>query len=271
MTALAGAGRLGVGSACFGSPAFEPGKAEMLEPRKSSRAGVAPRPRGFAVGVPRSSRGALDRPALAALVVVRGLSGSGKTDVLHALAARGEQVLDLEALAVHRGSAFGRIGLAAPPPPRRAFAAAVAAVVAGADPARALWTEEEGDFLGRASVPGWLTAAAATAVAVDLRAPRPARVARIAAAYADARPADLLAALTRCAPRLGAGVAAAAGARIEAGDYAGAVAILLPAYDRAYRHRAARCIPAAASFEVGGLTPAAVAARLRGWARCHDR
>lgn len=50
-----------------------------------------------------------------ALRVVGGYTGSGKTEVLHALKNAGEQVIDLEAIAGHKGSAFGNIGL--PPQP----------------------------------------------------------------------------------------------------------------------------------------------------------
>ena len=41
--------------------------------------------------------------------IVGGRTGSGKTRVLHALTAMGEQVVDLEGLANHRGSSFGWI------------------------------------------------------------------------------------------------------------------------------------------------------------------
>jgi tRNA 2-selenouridine synthase len=44
------------------------------------------------------------------VVVLGGCTGSGKTEVLHVLRAKGEQVLDLEGLANHRGSAFGAVG-----------------------------------------------------------------------------------------------------------------------------------------------------------------
>ena len=44
-------------------------------------------------------------------VVVGGPTGSGKTHVLKALQNSGEQVIDLEGLAHHRGSAFGHMGL----------------------------------------------------------------------------------------------------------------------------------------------------------------
>jgi tRNA 2-selenouridine synthase len=44
-------------------------------------------------------------------IVLQGLTGTGKTDLLSHLAQKGEAVLDLEALASHRGSIFGAIGL----------------------------------------------------------------------------------------------------------------------------------------------------------------
>lgn len=44
------------------------------------------------------------------LIVVGGRTGSGKTAILHELNNCGEQIIDLEALANHKGSAFGWIG-----------------------------------------------------------------------------------------------------------------------------------------------------------------
>lgn len=48
-------------------------------------------------------------------IILDGLTGAGKTDVLKQLLKLGEPVLDLEHLANHRGSAFGGIGLAEQP------------------------------------------------------------------------------------------------------------------------------------------------------------
>jgi tRNA 2-selenouridine synthase len=45
------------------------------------------------------------------MMVVGGYTGSGKTEVLQALEAKGELIIDLEGLAGHRGSAFGNLGL----------------------------------------------------------------------------------------------------------------------------------------------------------------
>lgn len=47
-------------------------------------------------------------------ITLYGFSGSGKTDILTALAAEGATVLDLEACANHRGSILGSIGLTEP-------------------------------------------------------------------------------------------------------------------------------------------------------------
>jgi tRNA 2-selenouridine synthase len=56
------------------------------------------------------------------LIVLRGLTGVGKTSLLQQLAVAGYPVLDLEGLANHRGSAFGHLGLP-PQPPQRMFEA----------------------------------------------------------------------------------------------------------------------------------------------------
>lgn len=48
-------------------------------------------------------------------IVLSGLTGAGKTDVLKELEKLGEQVVDLENLANHRGSVFGGVGLSEQP------------------------------------------------------------------------------------------------------------------------------------------------------------
>jgi tRNA 2-selenouridine synthase len=174
------------------------------------------------------------------LVVVAGLTGCGKTDVLHGLAADGEQVLDLEGLACHRGSAFGGIGLPAQPS-HRAFVRTVRRAVAEADAQRVLWVEDEGQFIGRVGLPVELFDRLSRAPIVELRAPFESRVARIVATYA--RPGwetELEAAIARSHDRLGATVVASAMAALRAGELASAVRLLLPAYDQAYAHRVAR-------------------------------
>jgi len=170
--------------------------------------------------------------------VLAGLAGAGKTERLEALAAAGEQVLDLEALAGHRGSAFG--GLGRPPQPAQAaFDAAVAATLASVDPQRTLWTEDEAPFLGSLALPLALQAAIARAPVVAVDAPAKARIDRLVREYGDCDRDDLLAALGRTRRRLGAARADAAAAAVRAGRLRDAVAAVLPYFDAAYRHRMA--------------------------------
>lgn len=48
-------------------------------------------------------------------IVLHGLTGAGKTEILQTLESRGKNVLNLEALANHRGSIFGGIGMGTQP------------------------------------------------------------------------------------------------------------------------------------------------------------
>ena len=173
------------------------------------------------------------------MVVLAGLAGAGKTELLHELAAAGEQVLDLERLAVHRGSAFGGVGLG-PQPSHAAFVRTVRAELAAADPARRLWIEDEGPFIGRVGLPPELVARIESVPCVELRAPFETRVARLVATYGDASLPELEAAIARSLTRLGRETAAAATARLRDGGPVPAVRLLLPAYDAAYEHRMQR-------------------------------
>lgn len=86
------------------------------------------------------------------LRVVCGPTGSGKTRVLQALAARGEQVLDLEAAASHKGSVLGNVP-GAPQPSQKQFETRLVQMLKGLDPSRPTYVESEGRMIGRVSMP----------------------------------------------------------------------------------------------------------------------
>jgi tRNA 2-selenouridine synthase len=84
--------------------------------------------------------------------VIAGRTGSGKTRLLQALIEQGAQVLDLEALACHRGSVLG--GLPHDPQPtQKAFDTAVWHTLQGFDPLRPLFVESESRKIGALAVP----------------------------------------------------------------------------------------------------------------------
>ncbi|HLG04366.1 MAG TPA: tRNA 2-selenouridine(34) synthase MnmH, partial [Bacteroidia bacterium] len=74
------------------------------------------------------------------LRIVGGETGTGKTEILHALRKKGEQVIDLEAIAAHRGSAFGALGQPAQPTSEQ-FENDLHHAISELDPAKIIWIE----------------------------------------------------------------------------------------------------------------------------------
>ena len=90
-------------------------------------------------------------PATLSFVVVCGTTGSGKSLLLRALAARGAQMLDLEALANHRGSVLGLVP-GSPQPSQKAFDTALWDALRRFDPARPVFVESESAKVGELRV-----------------------------------------------------------------------------------------------------------------------
>ena len=84
--------------------------------------------------------------------VVCGATGSGKSRLLEALARAGAQVLDLEAIAAHRGSVLGELP-GAPQPSQKAFETALWSALSQSDPARPVYVESESRKVGNLRVP----------------------------------------------------------------------------------------------------------------------
>lgn len=84
--------------------------------------------------------------------VLCGRTGSGKTRLLHALAAQGAQTLDLEGLAGHRGSVLGAVP-GCPQPSQKGFDSLVWQALKGFDPARPVFVEGESRKIGTLRVP----------------------------------------------------------------------------------------------------------------------
>ncbi|KQP37031.1 tRNA 2-selenouridine(34) synthase MnmH [Pseudorhodoferax sp. Leaf274] len=110
-----------------------------------------------------------------ALVVVCGATGTAKTRLLHALAAQGQQTLDLEGLARHKGSLLGALP-DQPQPSQTAFETAIATVLEGLDPRRPLYVEGEGRRIGRLTVPLALVERMRDSPCIELNASTAARV-----------------------------------------------------------------------------------------------
>ena len=99
--------------------------------------------------------------------VISGLTGVGKTILLSALEETGQQVVDLEGLANHRGSLLGSMGLQ---PNQRRFETLLHAKLSELDPNRPVYLEAESNRIGSVNIPPalWQRLSGATVVEITL-------------------------------------------------------------------------------------------------------
>ena len=85
------------------------------------------------------------------ILVLGGMTGSGKTQILHKLKEKGEQIIDLEGLAQHQGSSYGSMGYLNQPSQEH-FENLLAVALSKVDTDRPLWLEDESLSIDRKSV-----------------------------------------------------------------------------------------------------------------------
>lgn len=117
------------------------------------------------------------------LRVLCGATGTAKTRLLEALQARGEQVLDLEACASHKGSLLGSLPGVEQPGQKR-FETLIAAVLESVDVSKPLYVEGESARIGRLSVPPVLIERMRAAPCIEISATPQARLAYLLRDYA---------------------------------------------------------------------------------------
>lgn len=115
--------------------------------------------------------------------VLCGLTGSGKTRLLHALAACGAQTLDLEGLARHRGSLLGALP-GETQPGQKAFDSALVQALSRLDPARPVFIEAESRRIGAVDLPAALLRRLGASACVQVEADLAARVGFLCEDYA---------------------------------------------------------------------------------------
>ena len=168
-------------------------------------------------------------------IVVGGATGSGKTDLLKALETSGNQVIDLEGLAHHKGSSFGAIG-ELPQPSTEQFENMIFEKMLTFDIAKPVWLENESRTIGKVFIPQKMFADMEKCLLIRLQVPLETRVKRLVRDYTLCNKEDLLNAVERITKRLGGVAAKRAKEAIEVGDFALAAEILLAYYDKTYEY-----------------------------------
>ena len=114
--------------------------------------------------------------------VICGPTGSGKSRLLQALATRGAQVLDLEALARHRGSVLGDLP-GDPQPAQKMFESRIWGALRNFDASRPVFVEAESRKIGAVRVPEVLLERMRKSSCVRIEAPVAERVRFLIAEY----------------------------------------------------------------------------------------
>lgn len=171
------------------------------------------------------------------LIILTGETGSGKTAILQALAELGEQVVDLEAIAHHRGSAFGGIGMGEQPTTEQ-FHNDLYHRWQTLDPAKKIWVEDESFSIGKVKIPHELWDQMDQASVVKVNLPKPLRIKRLVEEYGKYDRSALRLAILKIQKRLGGLRIRQATEALEDDRLEEVAAILLDYYDKSYQ----RCL-----------------------------
>jgi tRNA 2-selenouridine synthase len=169
------------------------------------------------------------------MIVLGGMTGSSKTHILRYLRDLGEQIIDLEGLANHKGSAFGSLGQP-PQPTTEQFANNLFTEWKKLDTRKPFWVEDESRNIGTVFIPDgvyWNMQNTSTIILLmDVKT----RMPRLMKEYSVYPPGILKESILKISKRLGGDNTRDALAAVDAGDISKAIEISLYYYDKAYSY-----------------------------------
>lgn len=167
------------------------------------------------------------------IIILGGLTGSGKTEKLLRLKDYGEQVIDLEGLANHKGSAFGALGQE-PQPTNEQFENNLIYEWLSLDITKPIWLEDESHSIGSNWIPDELykTMRNTTVIKVDLD--KNVRIERLLSEYANFDEQHLENCILRIGKRLGGQNVKSAIESLKNGNLRSVADITLAYYDKSY-------------------------------------
>ena len=168
-------------------------------------------------------------------IVLGGMTGLGKTKLLSELQKRDEQVLDLECLAKHKGSAFGYDPNVVQPSPEyfeNLLACELSALLCN----KVTWIEDESRLIGRCVVPNKVFESMKVSPIIVLKTTIEERISRIREEYADYSKEWWIHSTSCIKKRLGGALTQKIIASIELGYFESAISDLLGYYDASYEY-----------------------------------
>jgi tRNA 2-selenouridine synthase len=167
------------------------------------------------------------------IILIGGRTGSGKTDILRQLGNLGEQVIDLEGLAHHKGSAFGALG-ETPQPTTEQFENDLRQKLNELDRSRCVWLEDESRNVGRCVIPGEIFAEMKKSRILFLDISMELRAKHLVKHYADFSKEELKACILKISKKLGGDRTKEAIDSVDREDFYNTALITLHYYDRTY-------------------------------------
>ena len=168
------------------------------------------------------------------LVVLGGMTGSGKTRLLHQLHAEGEQVIDLEHLARHQGSAYGSMNRMVQPTQEQ-FENDLAESLRPIDPHRRVWVEDESLTIGKRVIPNAFWHQMRDTLMIDIQVSLADRTAALVEEYGQLDKDFLISCTNRIGKRLGPEQTKNATIAITENRMADFINLVLVYYDKTYR------------------------------------
>jgi tRNA 2-selenouridine synthase len=169
------------------------------------------------------------------MIILGGLTGSGKTDILKYIEQKGHQVIDLEGLANHKGSAFGSLGQPQQPTSEH-FSNLLFERLCLTDPKRPVWLEDESRNIGMVFMPEEFYLNMQNNQAIILMIDIRIRLTRLLEEYSCYPPGQLIQSVMKISKRLGGDRTREAVDAVNRGDIASAIIIILQYYDKAYMY-----------------------------------
>jgi len=167
------------------------------------------------------------------MIILGGLTGSGKTHILRYLQESGQQVIDLEQLANHKGSAFGSLGQC-PQPTSEHFANLLFDKWKQTDQSQPVWLEDESRNIGNIFMPEGFYLNMQKNPTIVLLMDINTRLPRLLQEYSNYSPDKLIVSLMKISRRLGGERTNEAADAIASGNFTKAIEITLQYYDKTY-------------------------------------
>lgn len=167
------------------------------------------------------------------IVILGGRTGAGKTQILMELKLKNEQVIDLEKLAHHKGSAFGALG-ESNQPTQEQFENELFVELQKLASEKKVWIEDESRLIGNKNIPLALWEQMRVADVAYIDVPFEIRINILVDIYGNFEKTQLKEAITRISRKMGPEQAKKAIDALEQKDLRTVCALCLGYYDKAY-------------------------------------